>query len=350
MSTPHETYQELMVDALFGEIAPEDRARLEAHLSTCDACAETFESLQATLAVTAERERPDRPPSFWREQRARLNERLAAETGRPPSLSDRVRRWWASLPLILPQTGPQWALQGAVALVLLGIGLWAGTPDAPTATEPPPLAQTHPAPAAGNGLSDLLLARQPVQGDFGRARPAIAGVEDITYDVTEGTVEIRYNTVTDVVVRGAPEDPKIQRLLEAALLDDRNPSSRLHAVKTLEQSAAPSDDEVVRALRYVAREESAPDMQLRAVRALRALHTQRPMSDATRDVLVGALLDGASTALRIEALQALTAAASPDGAVPAYVYQIRNDTSAYLRHRAEQMLQQIGAPSTRDLP
>ena len=51
-------YEDLMAEALFGELAPEEERRLNAHLDTCDACADEFQSLQTTLAITAERTRP----------------------------------------------------------------------------------------------------------------------------------------------------------------------------------------------------------------------------------------------------------------------------------------------------
>ena len=76
MSTPCSDYEPLIADALFGELSPEDRQRLDRHAATCDACAEELRSLQATLQLTAERERPEPPPSFWHGYWPRLARRM----------------------------------------------------------------------------------------------------------------------------------------------------------------------------------------------------------------------------------------------------------------------------------
>jgi hypothetical protein len=349
----HSEYQDLMVDVLFGEASPEETQKLEAHLDACDACADEFASMQATLQITAERERPEPPEAYWDSYRYRLEQRAAHEAQthesqpRSPSALDRLRRWWQSLPAVLPQTAPQWALQGAVAVGVLLVGLWMGGGAGATGpgTSSAPLALDDA--SARRGLSDLMLASQPVRSELGTARPSIAGVRDITYDVRDGTVEIRYNTVTDVVVRGRPGDPQVQRLLQAALLDERNPASRLHAVKALEAASVRPDEQTVQALRYLAREETDPDMRLRAVRALRSLYANRPMDATTKNLLVGILLNAEAPALRIEAMEALTTARPADGSASdggqSFLYQVRNDSNRYLRYRAETLLQQAGA-------
>ena len=340
----HPSYHDLMVDVLFDEASPEEEQRLQAHLERCDACADEFAALQQTLSITAERERTEPPEAFWDSYRYRLEQRIAresAERAASPSLGARLRRWWLSLPALLPQTAPQWALQGAVAVGVLLLGLWLGGGSAPTGPASGELAQDG---AASQGLSDLMLASQPVRSDLGTARPSLARVRDITLDVSTGTVEIRYQTVTDVVVRGRPDDPAVQRLLQAALMDDSNPSSRLHAVKTLEASSVSPDAEVVQSLRYLAREDTDPGMRLRAVRALRSLYVGRPMDTATRDLLVGIVLDAEPAALRIEALEALTRSQAPlDAPSASFLYQVRSDSNRYLRLRADELLQQAGA-------
>jgi heat shock protein HspQ len=86
-------------------------------------------------------------------------------------------------------------------------------------------------------------------------------------------------------------------------------------------------------------------MRFRAVRALRSLHANAPMGDATRDVLINILLSSDNSALRIEALQALTEHPSPSQAAPDYLYQARNDSNSYVRYQAEQALQSLQTAS-----
>jgi len=343
-------FKPLLTEALFADLPPGDRSRLDDHLQTCDACAAEFASLQSTLEVTAAYERPQRSEAYWDAFSERLYERVEHQPATipadaaAPSWTDRLATWWASRPNLFPATGVQWAVHGALALLLMAAGLMLGRMTAPAPAPPDPLAE-----AAGPATDPLLL---PIASgvDDANIQPRLTGVEDITYDVTDGSVEIRYNTTNDVVVRGKPDDPKIQRLLRAALLDDNNPSSRLHAVKTLEAARPSADDEIVSALTYLVRDESSPDMRLRAVRALRRLHQTSPMSESTRGVLVNVLLEADLPALRIEALESLTddamapsPTATTDGAraVPSYLHQAQSDSNGYVRYRAGEMLQQV---------
>lgn len=367
MSPSCSSFKPLMTEALFGEVSEADRQRLDAHLDTCDACADEFRSLQATLNVTAAYEHPERPDAYWDAFSERLFDRLEAEA---PALSqvtashtapeaspdadplpwrDRLRTWWNARPALLPRTAPQWGLQLAIALLLVAGGLVLGrwSSDAPVVPgDGLEGGLTNGALSTSSPSADLLL--RPIGTATGdtQVRPRLTSVEDITYDMTQGVVEIRYHTTNDVVVRGAPDDPKIQRLLQAALLDEGNPSSRLHAVKTLEASQVAPDEELVSALTYLVREQTDPNMRLRTVRALRRLHERTPMSETTRGVLVNVLLQAETPALRIEALDALAGQATArDGAetddTPSFLYEARSDSNAYVRYRAEELLQQV---------
>jgi hypothetical protein len=332
----HPEYTDLMVEALYGEIAPEDRRRLEEHLGDCEDCAAEFAELRATLDVMAQRERPEPPEAYWDRYRRRLDARRAdrARGDRNASLRERLRRWWASLPPLLPRTEGQWALQGAVALLLLIVGLWGGQQ----------MEGTGLTERLEGGGSPAAADRLPVSPEPERRRPVLHGVEDITFDVQEGTVSIRYRTTNQVTVRGRPEDPAIRRLLRAALLDEGNPASQLHAMKTLERGAVAPSEDLVQALAYLVREEGPSSLRLRAVRALRALHQNRAMDPDTRSVLLDLLLDtAAAEPLRVEALQTLLA--PPSRLEASALYPVRDDSNAYLRYQARTLLREAQAPT-----
>ena len=107
-----------MIEALYGELGPAEKERLDAHLRSCPDCAAEYASLEETLRLMDKRERPDPGPGFWEGYWDRLSKRMLWETieeGRRPSLAARVRGAFARL--------PGWSLQaaGAAALLLLGI-------------------------------------------------------------------------------------------------------------------------------------------------------------------------------------------------------------------------------------
>lgn len=351
----------LVTEALFGSLSDADRQRLDAHVSECDACANELQSLRSTLEMTSAVKRPERPDAYWAQFSDEVYERAAAEQAADPSaapssishenpsLARRFAEWWEDLPQLGPSNGAQWAVQLALAVVLMATGLSLGRWTAPgTTPETPRSGGAALLESLADMPEDPLLMPIGSGTEDASVQPRLTGVEDITYDVTKGTVEIRYHTSSDVVVRGAPDDPKIQRLLQAALLDEQNPSSRLHAVKTLEASTVAAGDELVNALTYLVRDEGDPNMRLRAVRALRQLHANAALSATTRGVLTSVLLNASEPALRIEALEALTADATqrPMTAVPSFLYQAQADSNGYVRYRANQLLEQLRAADT----
>jgi HEAT repeat protein len=345
MSTPCPTYEPLIADALFGELSPEDRQRLDRHVDTCDACAKELRSMQATLQITARRERPEPPSSFWHGYWPRLVRRMERDADRNPSLATHLAAWWRTLTEVPPAM--RWALQGAVAVALVIGGFWLGRqPAAPGTSDDVLFGAEEPAAT----LPDLMPAVQ--SPDAQRAStPMLTDIEDITYDVSAGTVEIRYNAVSDVIVRGTPDDPAIQQLLQTAMLDDQDPAARLNALQAVEKTRPSANTDLVQALTYLAQTEQDAGMRLRAVRALRALQqeTGSTLRGDTRDVLINLLLNASDGALRIEALQALMDSA-PSAADPApdYLYEVQNDSNSYVRYQAQQALQRIGTSSSSD--
>lgn len=317
MST-HPEYNDLMVEALYGEISPDDRRRLEAHLEACDNCAEEFESLQATLDVMAQRERAG-DGSTGRPRRE----------GRSTRARDRTGERGSRRRTVLPQTGGQWAVQMGLALLMLAVGvLWGRSP-----AEPARVVESSPAVT-----TDLLLARESMTAEGGRVEPILRGVDDVAFDEGRGTVRVRYRTLNHVTLRGQPSDPAIQRLLRVALLDGSNPASQLHAMKVIERAAVSPTQDLVQPLTYLMRKEHDVGMRLRALSALHATYQGETMPADTRSVLVDLLLDTQTPAsLRVEALQTLTSA--PSSLDPDVLYPVRSDSNAYLRYRARAILQ-----------
>lgn len=340
MSTPCSDYEPLMAEALFGELPPDERQRLDRHLDDCAACTKEFLTMQATLQLTAQRERPEPPPSFWHGYWPRLVRRMGQEVGRRSAPIERLATWWR----VLTEGAPalRWVLQGAVAVVLVLGGFWLGRQPSNASSEELLFGAEEPA----STLADLLPASQSAQAERAAA-PMLANIEDITYDLSDGTVEIRYNTMSDIIVRGQPDDPAVQQLLRAAMLSEQNPSARLSALQAVEKTRPRANDDLVASLTYLAQAERDLGMRLRAVRALRALQqeTGAALRGNARDVLINILLSDADSALRIEALQALMDKAHTDGTAPPFLYEVQNDSNSYVRYRAQQALQEIDATS-----
>ena len=116
------TCRDRMLEALYGELGPADKADFERHLGACPECGAEYAALGETLRVMDKRERPDPGPEFWEGYWDRLSRRMlweATEEGGRPSLASRVGLVFARL--------PRWSYQAAGAAALLIIGILIGS-------------------------------------------------------------------------------------------------------------------------------------------------------------------------------------------------------------------------------
>lgn len=113
--------EDLLVEALYGELDPEARRRFDIHLESCDGCAATYARMQSTLDVMERREQPDPGQAYWDGFFNRVSARMEREAeGR------RRRGWLGRLFPSMPDTTVRWAYRGVVAAVLIIFGAVAG--------------------------------------------------------------------------------------------------------------------------------------------------------------------------------------------------------------------------------
>jgi Putative zinc-finger len=138
-----EDVRTLMAEALLGELAPGDKARLESHLAVCPSCAEEYEGLRETLRLMDKRERPDPGREFWDGYWGRLRERLERESpAERPAVS-----WWKRL-AGPARALPRWTYQTAAAVALVGAGILIGR----LLLSPPGPSTVHPGGIPGSAL------------------------------------------------------------------------------------------------------------------------------------------------------------------------------------------------------
>ena len=75
-----ERYEALIADALFGELAGEDRREFERLMSEDEEFRVLFEEMRSTLDVMDRRERRDPGEAYWEGYWGRLEARMAGES------------------------------------------------------------------------------------------------------------------------------------------------------------------------------------------------------------------------------------------------------------------------------
>ena len=127
--------EDQLVDYRYGEGDAAARGAIQRHLASCDACRESFETLEGVLAAVDAAPIPERGEDYGAQVWQRLAPRLRAEQ------DARRESWWRFL--TQPSPWRRWAAAGAMAALVLG-AFYLGRR---WPRQAPPIAQTQPVPA-----------------------------------------------------------------------------------------------------------------------------------------------------------------------------------------------------------
>jgi hypothetical protein len=111
-------WEKRIPEAVYGDLDPEIREKLERHLAVCESCAELYGEMALLIRKMDARPAPDRPAEFWESYWDRLEGRMAHEAeGSAGAQAGKRRR---AFPV------PRWAYGAAGALVFLALGIFIG--------------------------------------------------------------------------------------------------------------------------------------------------------------------------------------------------------------------------------
>lgn len=220
------------------ELAPADRARLEAHLAGCARCARTLAELRSVVQRAARLE--DEPPAadLWPAIAARLEpERAAAvrERGAPPAAGERLRGALAAPARRFAFTLPQLAAAAAVLMVLSAAGTWLALSRTPGGT-----AADGRGPALGSGAPAAGSAATPasaVTADYDLAR------YDTTIAELQAALRDRRDRLDPATVRVIEQnlhviDLATEQARAALAADPANPYLHGHLADQLQRKVA----------------------------------------------------------------------------------------------------------------
>jgi putative zinc finger protein len=111
-----ERAQELMVEALYGELDAASMREFEQHVAICAECATLFEEMRATGAAMHERRRPEPGDDYWNSYYTRLEARIEREATVVDGARLAARR----------RSYVSWGYRVAAAVAVLAAGVWIG--------------------------------------------------------------------------------------------------------------------------------------------------------------------------------------------------------------------------------
>lgn len=322
-NTNCDAMQEQLVLLAYGELADEQRHRLEQHVRECEACRNEFgviQQLQGKMQMS-----PAVEPSANLLATARMQLDEALDRVPAPGIG-RVRQAlqnWAFHLRTVPAM--------ASLLVLLGF--------------------------AGGGFGGLEFAHHTAQknsfvdsaaadGPGVAALPGnIANVNGVTVQPGSGLVQVRYNRLVPGTIEAQSSDPRIQQLLLMATQNRINPGVRVDSVGLLaaqcregrECNNSDSGNRVRQALMASLRYDKNPGVRLKALEGLAPYVSQ---DQAARDSVLEALLHDDNPGVRTQAIQMLSPVEA-DSSVRQVLHTVANDDrNPYLRTVSQETLAQ----------
>lgn len=295
----------------YDELAEDERLAMQAHLQACSFCRKEFAALEQVRSAMPE---------------AKVREETVQLMRRALFFKLRSQRSGGKLPTVWSRFGKP-AFQAGLAAALVLFGFWLGDRR-----------ENFPGQAAAS-LTDLITADKAVAVQGNAVSPYLLGIDKITINPTDGTIEIDYNTLNKIAVRGDLDDPAVQTMLQNALLADETPSVRLRALKTLEQSAENRrtlDEVFVEPISRMLLHESTIGIKLAAVKTLQFAS----QSAQARQVLIQTMLGDKNKAVRIQAFKSLTRNAGLIEQLEPVLTRTQSDSNTYIRTKSLQFLKQ----------
>jgi hypothetical protein len=314
----HDEYRDLLLSAASGGIDPDEQAVLESHLRACDRCRQEYGELRAFHeALIRHRVGIEADERLLEEARRELRIRLRKEAARGAS-------WWSAL---LPVAPPVRLALGATFVLALGFFLG-------RSLVPPPSIQEGPAASSLTPAGGIRPEEEETK---------ITNVHFLDHGRGSGEVEFTFDAVTPVRMRGRIDDPKIQKVLTYAMLNEENPGVRLRAIDVIRHQAVEGQDVETRSALIKAMERDAnAGVRKEALNALRRL----PFDGEIKKALLHTLMVDSNPGLRVAAINALDSARTGPLGVDSDMLDVlkhkaETDNNNYIRVKARAVIQEV---------
>ncbi len=295
---------------LYGELSAEEQAAVEAHLTTCTACAASLTQEEQLHALLRQRPVPEPSPQLLAECRAVLGEKLAEEALGWRGL---LRGWFQTVPTLSVS-------RGVTVLALLVLGFSAGWLVRPRAEQFSSGRTTQPAvsPFVGADLSGV----------------RISGISQVVTDPETGVVRLTVDAERRLALEGTVDDPNIQHLLVSVVKSYENAGIRRESLEAL--MVRPQNPEIRAALIHALLRDQNLGVRLEALEALRGLGWDA----VTRQVFVQVLERDINPGIRVAAINVLAEHADAE-LLPVLRELARKDRNAYVRWKCASALRGV---------
>ena len=297
-----------------GDIEPDARRSLEEHLRACDECRTELQRLTKLHAIVGKRHSVEVNDQLLAEARMQLRTALRAEVSKLTV--------WRKAGEVLESLFSPPVRMALGATAVLAVGILVGRALSPSTGSLPQSALSSQTGTADTRITNVRVLRSGTGGD---------------------DVEFTFDAVTPVRMKGSLDDPRIQKVLAHAMLNEDNPGVRLRAVSvTRPLKTASADREVKAALILALQSDENAGVRKEALIALQ----RYPFDGEIKDAFLHTLMYDKNPGLRIAAINGLDSLGVSKGGVDANLLTIlkeksETDDNNYIRLKAKAVLQEV---------
>src|SRR3990172_7938159 len=270
----HKKFEEMLILYSWSELKKEERNEFERHMLGCDSCRNKLEELKKLhdLVTTNITEELDENALFESRQE------LLAEIRSLNRKKFQFSRIWEYL--TTPTSGSlRFAYSLASVVILFAVGYFI--------------------------LFKSTDRKGQVTNDIAKVESSITNLEFINSDFEKGEVEIVYDQITPVKVKGNVNDAEIQKVLAQSLIDNENPGVRKEAMNAL--CNLQFDDQIRDAMIHVLQNDKNSGLRIQAINCLDVKNDLQKITDPnTINVLKKKMEEDENSYIKLRAKTILT--------------------------------------------
>lgn len=317
-----ELAQEKITLAAYGELPDEESPELEQHLAGCESCRRELDAVRALQSAMYLVPVTEPSANLLARSRMRLEDAIDS-LPRQGVLVQLLQNFLSGAGRL--RTAPVAA--SALAFLSLGAGVFGGYK----------LADVKPGPAR---TTTTLATNRPE--DAAAASEPIANVSSIVREPNSENVEVTYNRLVPVKVRGSLDDPNIRTVLLAGTQTEGNSAVRDNSVSLLAAecraghgcSGGPIRDALMVAARY----DGSPDVRKKALQGLEPYIAE---DMRVRDAVLEILMDDGDPSVRTAAISVLRPVEA-DSSVRQVLRTVAvEDKNPYIRNASQQVIRDL---------
>lgn len=317
----HQQYKEWLQLNFYGELEQGEQSLLDKHLNECSECRSELEELRGLGALLSRHVPLQASGELLREARRELRAALRIMNSRV-TFWDRLKQIVGKLALL--QYRLAYATVGALAVGFLLGGVL-----------------LHP-PVHERGVDMVSSGTTP----FVEGETRITNVRFVEPAAADGEVEFTFEAVAPMRMKGNLSEPRIQKVLAHALVNELNPGVRLQTVSIIGVHAegwSDPDPEVLAALINALKSDPNAGVRMEALSVLQKF----PYNEEIKAAILYVLMNDDNSGVRIAAINAIDKAREEGrtmgkDALRVLREKMQTDNNNYVRIRAMNVLHEIG--------